>query len=186
MNTYEVGAYMVHESSGVCQVMEISEQALQGRGSEKLYYSLEPVFSKGTRITTPVDTKVRIRDVMESTEFEKLLERLPRLPVLVEENARARTELFREEIAKFDIDALATVLKTVYLRKEKRIAEGKKVMAGDVRAMQLASKKLFEEMAFSMGCTVEEIEERFFGCLQPERDAMLQELEEQGLLVHPK
>ena len=177
MNTYEVGAYMVHESSGVCQVMEISEQALQGRGSEKLYYSLEPVFSKGTRITTPVDTKVRIRDVMESTEFEKLLERLPRLPVLVEENARARTELFREEIAKFDIDALATVLKTVYLRKEKRIAEGKKVMASDEKIMNIASKKLFEEMAFSMDVSMEEIADRFYERIIPERDEMIRQLD---------
>ena len=174
MKKYEVGDFMVHETSGVCQVVEISEQALQGRGSEKLYYSLEPVFSKRTRLTTPVDTKVRIRDVIGAEGFEALLDKLPELPVLEEENARARTELFKEEIAKFDIEALASVLKTVYLRREMRLAQGKKVMAGDEKIMVLAAKKLFEEMAFSMDCPVEEIEERFYAKLTPERDAMIQ------------
>ncbi len=177
MKRYEVGEYMVHENSGVCQVMEVSEKALQGRGTEKLYYSLEPVFSKGTRLTTPVDTKVRIRDVIEPAEFEKLLDSIPDLPVLHEENARARSELFKEEIAKFDIYALATVLKTVYLRKEMRIAQGKKVMAGDEKAMALASRKLFEEMAFSMGCAVEDIEERFFARVEPEKEEMIAALQ---------
>lgn len=177
MKKYEVGAYIVHENSGVCQVMEISEKALQGRGTEKLYYSLEPVFSKGTRLTTPVDTKLRIRDVIAPDEFEELLERIPKLPVLHEENARARSEMFREEIAKFDIDALATVLKTVYIRKEMRIAQGKKVMAGDEKAMALASKKLFEEMAFSMDCSVEDIEKRFFEKVEPEKEARINEMQ---------
>ncbi|MBR1628211.1 MAG: CarD family transcriptional regulator [Lachnospiraceae bacterium] len=177
MKRYEVGDYIVHESSGVCRVVEICEKALQGRGSEKLYYSLEPVFSKGTRLTTPVDTKVRIRDVFPPEEFEELLNRVPTYPVLHEENARARTEMFKEEIAKFDIDALGTVLKTVYLRKEKRIAEGKKVMASDEKIMNIASKKLFEEMAFSMDVSMEEIADRFYERIIPERDEMIRQLD---------
>lgn len=167
---------MVHETSGVCQVVGISEKALQGRGSEKLYYSLEPVFSKGTRLTTPVESKVRIRGVTSKEDFEELLERLPTLPVLEEENARARSELFKEEMAKFDIDALASVLKTVYLRREMRLAQGKKVMATDEKVMNLAGKRLFEEMAFSTDRPVEEIEQDFFDRLLPERDEMLREV----------
>ena len=176
MKRYDVGDYIVHESAGVCQVVEISEQALQGRGSEKLYYSLEPVFSKGTRITTPVDTKIRIRDVLDKEEFEQLLDRLDSLPILYEENTRARSEMFKEEIAKFDIDALASVLKTVYYRRQMRIAQGKKVMATDDKVMQLASRKMFEEMAFSMDCTTEEIEERFIGKLREKEDEIVEQM----------
>ena len=177
MKQYEVGDFIVHETSGVCLVVEICEKALQGRGSEKLYYSLEPVFSKGTRLTTPVDTKVRIREVIPPEEFEALLDRVPEFPMLHEENTRARTEMFKEEIAKFDIDALATVLKTVYLRKELRIAEGKKVMASDEKIINLASKKLFEEMAFSMDLPMEEVAERFYERIIPERDEMVRKLD---------
>lgn len=177
MKRYEVGDFIVHETSGVCRVVEICEKALGGRGSEKLYYSLEPVFSRGTMLTTPVDTKVRIRDVIPPEDFEDLLERVPSFPFLQEENTRARTELFKEEIAKFDIDALATVLKTVYLRKEMRIAEGKKVMASDEKIISIASKKLFEEMAFSMNVSMEEIAKRFYERIIPERDAMVEKIQ---------
>lgn len=177
MKTYKIDDYLVHETAGVCQVKDITERALQGRGSERLYYSLEPIFSHGTTITTPVDTKVRIRDVLEPKDFTDLLEKLPELPVLHEENTRARTELFKEEMAKFDTEALASVLKTVYLRKELRLAEGKKVMASDEKVMQLASKKLFEEMSFVLDRSVGELEKDFYGRLEPERDELIAQLD---------
>ena len=34
---YKVGDYIMHETSGVCQVKEISEKALHGKGSERMY-----------------------------------------------------------------------------------------------------------------------------------------------------
>ena len=54
----------MHENSGVCQVTEISEMALTGKGSEQLYYSLTPVFQKGSKIFTPVEAKV-LQQVLE-------------------------------------------------------------------------------------------------------------------------
>lgn len=173
MREYKVGEYLVHESNGVCRVCEISEQALQGKGSEKLYYSLEPVFSRGSRILTPVDTKVRIRDVTSVEEFDALLRRVPDLEMIVEENSRVRAEIYKAQLSLFDNDALARVIKTVYLRKVQRIASGKKVMSSDEKVLQIAGKKLFEEMAFARKCEVAEAEDMFFACLDKEKKAII-------------
>ena len=43
MSDYQVGDYLMHEGSGVCQVADISEKALQGKGSEKMYYSSDNI-----------------------------------------------------------------------------------------------------------------------------------------------
>ncbi len=177
MKEYKVGDYLVHESSGVCKVCEIKEQALQGKGSEKLYYSLEPVFSRGSHILTPVDTKVRIRDVTSVAEFDALLDRVPSMEVIVEENSRVRAEIYKAQISLFDNDALARVLKTVYLRKVQRLASGKKVMSSDEKVMQIAGKKLFEEMAFARKCEVAEVEDMFFERLDREKKAIIREEE---------
>ena len=82
---YKVGDYIMHETSGVCQVKEISEKALHGKGSERMYYCLEPVFDRGASVITPVDSKARIRDVKSSDEFEELLDEGPQIDVVKEE-----------------------------------------------------------------------------------------------------
>ena len=166
---YKVGDYLMHESSGVCQVKEISEQALMGKGSERLYYNLEPVFQKGSQIMTPVDSKARIRDVKSAEEIQALLEQLPSLEVVGVENNRQRTEKFKEIISEFTPGAVAVVVKSVYLHQEQRLAAGKKAMSSDERVMEVASRRLFEEMAFVLDQTLDEVKDTFFEMLEEER-----------------
>ena len=156
----------MHESAGVCQVAAIQELALQGKGSEKLYYSLKPIYSNGSHVITPVDavegTKIRIRDVKSAEEMEELMEHLDDIEVIHEKNDRVRQERFKEEIAHFDPKALAGVVKTAYLRKMGRIASGKKVMSSDEKILQTAGKKLFQEMAFAMDEDLHQVEDSFY------------------------
>ena len=160
----------MHERSGVCQVCEISEKALAGKGSEKLYFSLQPVFEKSSRLLTPVDSKVRMRSVMTEEETEELLDKVPSLPVIQEKNPRAAAEIFREKIASFDLDELASVVKTIYLRKQVRMAAGKKAMSSDEKIMAGAGKRLFEEMAFARHEDVATCERTFYMKLKKEKD----------------
>ena len=162
---YAVGDYLMHENSGVCQVTEISEMALTGKGSEQLYYSLTPVFQKGSRVFTPVEAKIRIRDVKSKKEMNEILKDVPNIEIIEEENNKVRAEIFKEMIDAFDPQVLAKVVKTVYVRKLRRIAAGKKVMSSDERVMQVAGKKLFEEMAFALEKERSEVEAAFFGCI---------------------
>ena len=45
------------------------------------------------------------------------------------------------------------------------------------KIMNIASKKLFEEMAFSMDVSMEEIADRFYERIIPERDEMIRQLD---------
>ncbi|SFT58450.1 transcriptional regulator, CarD family [Lachnospiraceae bacterium XBD2001] len=162
---YAVGDYVMHDTSGVCQITDISEMALQGKGSEKLYYLMTPIFQTGSRIFTPVDQAQRIRDVSSKADMEELIEAVPDLEIVEEDNNKVRTELFRDMMNQFDPTVLATVVKTVYIRKQRRIAAGKKVMSSDEKVMAVAGKKLFEEMAFALHEERAHVEELFFGRL---------------------
>ena len=170
MSEYQVGDYLMHEGSGVCQVAEISEKALQGKGSEQMYYSLEPVFQKGAQVLTPVSSKLRIRDVKSQEEMQNLLDRVLELPVIPEQNIRTLGDIFKEKISEFDPVPLATVVKTVYLREQMRMASGKKAMSSDEKVMATAGRKLFEEMAFALGKDMESVREKFFANLKSEKD----------------
>ena len=167
---YKIGDYLMHESSGVCQVKDVSEKALRGRGSEKLYYSLEPIYQKGSQVITPVDSKTRIRDVKTKDEIEELLDDVSDFPVIREENTRVRTEKFKEQIGHFNPESLASVVKSIYLHQQMRLANGKKAMSSDERVMEVAGRRLFEEMAFALHTDIDEVKHIFFLRLENEKD----------------
>lgn len=174
MKMYAVGDYLMHEKSGVCVVEDISEKAMSGKGSEKLYYSLRPIFEKDSTVLTPVDSTVRMRDILTSDEISALLDKVPSLPFIQGTNPRAITEIFKEKISAFDIDELATVVKSIYIRKELRLAKGKKVMSSDEKIMQFAGKRLFEEIAFVLDEDVKEAEKAFDERVLPELKGYLE------------
>ena len=177
MKKYEIGDYLMHESSGVCQVAEITEMALSGKGSEKMYYSLVPVFQKGSQVFTPIDgAKVRLRDVTSREDIEALLVKVPDLDVIWEDNDRARAEKFKEHMALFEPEELARVVKTVHIRKEIRIRAGKKVMSSDEKVLAVAGKKLFEEMAFALNEDLLEAEKLFYKGLTLTEEKCINEL----------
>lgn len=162
MKQYNVGDYLMHETNGVCSVDDIKEMALQGKGSEKMYYILVPVYHSKSQVITPVEsTKARIRDVKSKNEMLELYDIVKDLDVIEADSDRQRGELYKEKIALFDPIELARVVKTVYLRRLSRLADGKKVMAQDEKMLDIAGKKLFEEMAFSFNEDVEDVREKF-------------------------
>lgn len=149
---YQVGDYLVHEGSGVCQIEDIDDMELMGKGSRKTYYCMSPVFKAGAKVFTPITgSTVRLRPVAAAETFTKILENIDDIKTIEEPNERALQERFKEVMSEFTPEAMASVVKTVLIRKWQRIEAGKKVMAVDEKVLNLAGRKLYEEMAFSMG-----------------------------------
>ena len=166
MKEYNVGDYLVHETSGVCEVEEIKEMALFGKGSEALYYILAPVYSSKSQVVTPVQSdKARVRDVKPKEELEQLYTIVHDLDMIEVDNDRKRGEVYKEKIACFDPVELARVVKTVYTRRLCRLKDGKKVMAQDEKMLDIAGKKLFEEMAFSFEEEIDDVRDKFLKCI---------------------
>ena len=160
---YNIGDYVMHESAGVCKVAAVVELALQGKGSEKLYYQLLPVYHTDGQIITPVeDRNHRIRPVKSPEEMKSIMDHVGDLDVVQERNERQRQEKLKEKMAEFEPSSLAGVVKTVYLRKKNRLKAGKKSMSVDDRILQQAGERLFEEMAFSMKTEISAVEKCFF------------------------
>ncbi len=159
---YKVGDFLVHEGSGVCQIEDIDDMELMGKGSKKTYYCMSPVFKAGAKVFTPIDgSTVRLRPVAEEARFTKILDTLDDIECIEEPNDRMLQEKFKEVMSEFTPEALARVVKTVLVRKWQRIAAGKKVMALDEKIFAVAGRKLFEEMAFAMGKDIPSVQNLF-------------------------
>ncbi len=71
---FEIGEYIVYGNTGVCKVAEKTKMAAPGAKTDKLYYTLEPVYDKGCRLFTPVDNqKVKMRPVLTKKEADELI-----------------------------------------------------------------------------------------------------------------
>jgi len=149
---YQVGDYLVHEGSGVCQIDDIDDMELMGKGSRKTYYCMSPVFKAGAKVFTPiVGSTVRLRPVAALETFNNIINNIDQVECIDEPNERALQDKFKEVMADFTPESMARVVKTVLIRKWSRIASGKKVMALDEKTLNVAGRKLYEEMAFAMG-----------------------------------
>lgn len=159
---YQVGDFLVHEGSGVCQVEDIDDMELMGKGSKKTYYCMSSVYKAGAKVFTPVTgSTVRLRPVADEATFTNILENIDDIECISESNDRLLQEKFKEVMAEFTPEAFARVVKTVLIRKWQRIQSGKKVMALDEKTLNVAGRKLYEEMAFSMGRDVADAEHLF-------------------------
>ena len=73
------------------------------------------------------------------------------------ENERERESCYKEILRSCNCRELIRILKTLYLRKQSRIENGKKITAVDERYFHLAEEQLYGELSFVLGKTKDEI-----------------------------
>ena len=153
---FKVGDYVVYGSTGVCRVEDIT--MLDMAGTEKEYYVLVPVYNKNGKAFLPVDnTKVVLRPVLTKDEALKLIDTIPQIEEISPVNDRGREEKYKELARTCDCRSGVTIIKTIYVRKQERLAQGKKVTSTDERYFKLAEDSLYSELGFAMDMDREEV-----------------------------
>ena len=123
------------------------------------YYVLEPLFEKASTIYTPVDNdKVIMRRVMTKEEAEELTKRVTEIDTVWIQEEKNREQMYKEAIRTYDCRSLVQVIKTLYIRKQNRIQEGKKVLSSDEQYLRKAEELLYSEMSVALSIPREEVE----------------------------
>lgn len=136
---FKEGEYIIYGNTGVCKVEEITKMAAPRTKIDRLYYVLEPVYDKGCRLFTPVDNrKVKMRPVLTKQEADELIEKLKEIDVLWVKDEKNREQMYKEAIHTCDCEEWVRIIKTLYLRKKSRLAEGKKVTSSDAKYLHLS------------------------------------------------
>ncbi len=157
---FEVGDYIVYSSKGVCKVEDIGTIDMDGISKERLYYTLTPVYDKGGHVFTPVDNnKVVRRPVISREEAEELIEGIEEIEALGIKDDRKREAEYKEALKKCDTKEWIRILKMLYARRDKRIAEGKKMTSSDEKYLNLAKESLDGELAIALKISREEVDE---------------------------
>ena len=143
---------MVYGSRGVCQVENIGPIQTKGAKEDQLYYTLSICNVSGSTIFTPAENpKVKMRLTITKAEAEELIEKMIEIEPLGIEDEKQREAIYKEAFFSVDCIQLVKIIKTIYLRKEQRIQEGKKTTSIDDKYFHMAEDALYGELAISLG-----------------------------------
>ena len=156
---YELGDYIIYGNHGVCRVEEIGSLDISGVDKSIECYTLQPVFSKASTLYTPVDNdKVSMRKVITNDEALALIKQIPDTPLLWIENDKQREEAYKVALRDRDCIDWVKIIKTLFVRKQERVSQGKKLTFTDEKYLGIAQDLLYGELSIAMDMDKEEIE----------------------------
>ena len=155
---FEIGDYVVNVTNGICKIDSTLKMDLSGSGVEKEYFLLVPIKEASSKVYIPVETaETRMRHVMTEDEAKRVVNTIPEVEALVVENEKLREATYKEAIKSTKPEQLVGILKTLYRRRNERLAQGKNTTAVDDRYFKMAENQLHGELAFVLGMDKAEI-----------------------------
>lgn len=157
---FDIGEYVVYGNKGVCEVKKIGPVDIPGMSSDRNYYTLSQVYTKGSTIYVPVDKEDSgLRYVLTKEEVNELIDEIPSMKPVWIQNDKEREQQFTENIRKADTRRLLEMMIALYERRERRIADGKKATSTDERYFHAAEDILFGEIGVVMGVNKNEVKD---------------------------
>lgn len=159
MSMFEIGTCIICGQHGVCKVEAIGPLKLYDSAKERDYYTLSPIYTKGGVTYVPADSdKIVMREVISKEEAERLIEEMEEMDGLWIENEKRRDDVFKQALRTCDTREWVKIVKTLYARKQLRIAQGKKVTASDERYLKAAEDSLYGELAVALDMPKKDVE----------------------------
>lgn len=154
---HKVNDYVVYGSIGVCRISDIvSESDIHGKVIE--FYVLSSVSENHLTIKAPVtNPNVLIRKVISKDEISSLISLMSAQETIWIKNGKERNIYFKNALKSGRCEEWIKVIKTIYLEKQVKIGEGKKLAKSDEDIMQAAEKKLHGELAIALNISPDKV-----------------------------
>lgn len=156
---FEKGEYVACGSKGVCLVENITTLNISGVDKARKYYILKPLYMSASTVYVPVDaTNESIRRILSKEEAQNLIKEIPDIPMINNINDKLLEQEYKGCMKSNSCEEWVKIIKTIYLRKQKRIEAGRKVTAVDAKYFRLAEDSLYGELAVALGMPKEDVE----------------------------
>ncbi len=155
---FQVGDLICYGNSGVCKVAEVGPRDTRGADPDKLYYTLQPLYSSET-IYIPVNTGVFMRPALSRDEAECLIDRIPAIRGDIC-NDRSLTTLrshYESCLQTHACEDLVQLIKGVWSKSRDAERSGKKPGQVDQRYKKRAEDLLHGELAAALGMERDEV-----------------------------
>lgn len=169
---FEIEDVIVYGSQGVCQIVGIDAQKIDGQ--VKQYFVLKPKNNPSATFYVPTWNEKawrKMRKVMTRQEIDDLVRSLPDQAPTWIPNDNERKEAYRKILANADQAAIITMLQALFLHKQEREAEGRRLHMADEHFMKDAEQILYNELQYVLNMDKAELMAYIFGHSEPQGSA---------------
>lgn len=164
---FGIGDFVACGNNGICTVADITVLNISGIDNKRKYYLLKPVYQPTSTVYIPVDTADKaMRRALTEDEAKSLIHSIPDIPSISFSEERMLEKIYKEYMGKNNCEAWVKLIKTIYLRKEKRLLDGHKVTAVDSRYFKLAEEFLYAELSVALQMTRDEVRAYITGTIE--------------------
>ncbi len=163
---FEVEDYIIYGNNGVCKVMDVGCLDIGSIDKRKIFYTLQPTYTQGI-LYTPVDNnKVVMRNLISKEEAWELINDISNIEIILAENDKQAEARYKESMKKCDCREWLIIIKTLYIKKQERLSQGKKITSTDERYLNIAEEQLYGELSVLLDISKEEMEELIMSRLE--------------------
>ncbi len=155
---YKVNEIVAYSSQGICEITEICQREIAGTVMD--YYVMKPVFDSRSTVFVPVSNEKlvsRIRKTMTASEASELLENINSGEILWIDNDAMRRDLYQSILTEGQPEKLASLFRTLVLRKRTLEECSRKLRSTDETCMRSAEKLIARECSYASGESQDEL-----------------------------
>ncbi|MCR4617728.1 MAG: CarD family transcriptional regulator [Lachnospiraceae bacterium] len=157
---FNIGEYVACGNKGVCKIDQITTLDISGVDKDEKYYILKPVYSAASTVYIPVAlADESVRPILTGEQAKDFVSAIPDIECLDIPNEKMVEGLYKGCVRSNDMKQLVSLVKTIYERRQKRIAAGRKETAVDAKYYRIAAEFLFGELAISLDVPKNEVED---------------------------
>lgn len=155
-----VGNYVVYCSREICLIESVVKRCFDGV-NETDYFRLVPIESGNSAYYIPCDNYMtKVRPLLTEEEIYSLIDEMPGADEKWCSDRNERKHLFNSVLKSNDYHEIISMMRSLYIHRERRLSEGKKLLASDERVIGEAEHLIHQEIAFVLG--MEEADVRAF------------------------
>lgn len=148
-NMFKVNDMVVYGSHGVCEITGFEDMKIDGVA--KKYFVLKPKSSSAAIFYVPTwneKAQSKMRKVMTESEVNALIDAMPSKTPTWIENENDRKELYKKILASGDQAVMISMIQGLFLHKQQREAEGKRLHMSDEYFLRDAEQLLYNEWQY--------------------------------------
>ena len=164
---FKVNDTVMYGTQGVCKIVEITEKDFMG--AKKEYYVLKPMNNKAATLFAPVNnekTGGKMRKVLSEEEIYELIDSIPYENGDWIANENQRKETYKKIIAGGNHTELIKMIKSLYVHKKRREAQGKHLYLSDERFFKEAERILYDEFQYVLNVRRDELMNYIFQTIE--------------------
>lgn len=146
---FKINDYILYKRE-VCLIKDLKKNYYQGKD----YYVLSPISDESLTLNVPADSK-DIQNILTKEQALDVIKSIKDVEI-IDTDDKSLENTYKELLSTHNTLDLAKIIKTAYIRNQKRLNSGKKIGDKDNNYFNIAEKYLYTTLGISLNMTSEE------------------------------